>query len=105
MVEATGHIPDEAALAFERGITIEGEYYRAHTVQRMGSRTLRIVLIEGKNREIRRVFSHFHLHPSRLRRVRIGPVKLGSLAEGASRPLTEQEIEDLRFGGKRGYSH
>ena len=95
IVEATGHIPDETALAFERGITIEGEYYRAHTVQRMGSRALRIVLIEGKNREIRRVFSHFHLHPSRLRRVRIGPVKLGSLAEGASRPLTKQELEKL----------
>ena len=96
MVEATGHIPDEAVLAFERGITIEGVRYRAHTVQRMGSRALRIVLIEGKNREIRRVFSHFRLHPSRLRRVRIGPVKLGDLAEGASRPLTEQELEKLR---------
>ena len=95
IVEATGHIPDEAALAFERGITLEGEYYRAHTVQRMGSRVLRIVLIEGKNREIRRVFSHFHLHPSRLRRVRIGPVLLGNLAEGASRPLSEQELEKL----------
>ena len=101
IVEATGHIPDEAVLAFERGITIEGERYHAHTVLRMNSRALRIVLIEGKNREIRRVFSHFHLHPSRLRRVRIGPIKLGNLAEGASRPLTEQEIKDLtqRHGG------
>jgi len=96
IVEATGHIPDEAALAFEKGITIEGEYYRAQTVQRVNSRALRIVLIEGKNREIRRVFSHFHLHPSRLRRVRIGPVQLGSLAEGESRPLTKQELEKLR---------
>jgi 23S rRNA pseudouridine2605 synthase len=96
IVEATGHIPDEAVLAFERGITIEGVYYRARTVQRVNSRALRIVLIEGKNREIRRVFSHFHLHPSRLRRVRIGPVQLGNLAEGASRPLSEQEIEKLR---------
>jgi 23S rRNA pseudouridine2605 synthase len=101
IVEATGHIPDEAALAFEKGITIEGEYYRAQTVQRVNSRALRIVLIEGKNREIRRVFSHFHLHPSRLRRVRIGPVQLGSLAEGASRPLSEQEIEDLSRSTQR----
>jgi len=96
IVEATGHIPDEAALAFERGITIEGVHYRAQTVQRINSRALRIVLVEGKNREIRRVFSHFHLHPSRLRRVRIGPVKLGSLAEGESRPLTAQELNQLR---------
>jgi 23S rRNA pseudouridine2605 synthase len=51
--------------------------------------------VEGKNREIRRVFSHFHLHPVRLHRIRIGPVKLGKLETGESRPLSEQEIRDL----------
>ncbi|MCL2043469.1 MAG: rRNA pseudouridine synthase [Treponema sp.] len=95
VVEATGHIPDEAIRAFEQGITVEGEFYKAHAVERIGSRCLRIVLIEGKNREIRRVFSHFRLHPSRLRRVRIGPVTLGTLAEGRSRPLTNNELESL----------
>jgi 23S rRNA pseudouridine2605 synthase len=53
------------------------------------------VLVEGKNREIRRVFSHFHLHPERLHRVRIGPVQIGELAEGASRPLTKKEMNIL----------
>jgi 23S rRNA pseudouridine2605 synthase len=99
MVEATGHIPDEVIAAFQRGITIEGVSYKAQSVQRTASRCLRIILIEGKNREIRRVFSHFHLHPSRLRRVRIGPVKLGNLAEGEYRPLAEFEVESLRKTG------
>ena len=94
-VEATGHISDEVISAFMRGIDIEGEHYKAHAVERIGSRALKIVLIEGKNREIRRVFSHFHLHPSRLRRVRIGPVQLGKLAEGASRPLSAKELAAL----------
>jgi len=96
VVEASGHIPDTVIEAFTRGVVIEHECYRAHAITRIGSRTVRIVLIEGKNREIRRVFSHFHLHPSRLRRVRIGPVKLGGLAEGASRPLTKTELANLR---------
>jgi 23S rRNA pseudouridine2605 synthase len=95
VVEATGHIPDETVLAFEKGITIEGIFYRAQSVERLGSRIIKIVLIEGKNREIRRVFSHFHLHPSRLRRVRVGPVQLGNLPEGEARPLTGQELEGL----------
>ena len=95
LVEATGHIPDETIQAFTEGITIEGEYYRAKFAERTGSRSMRIVLIEGKNREIRRVFSYFRLHPHRLRRVRIGPVKLGKLAEGDCRPLTRVEIDDL----------
>jgi 23S rRNA pseudouridine2605 synthase len=96
MVEATGHISDETIAAFEKGITIEGVHYQALAAKRTNSRAMSIVLVEGKNREIRRVFSHFHLHPSRLRRVRIGPVKLGDLAEGASRPLTTRELADLR---------
>jgi len=98
IVEATGHIPDEAIRAFESGIAIEGERYRAHSIGRIGSRCVRIVLIEGKNREIRRVFSHFHLRPLRLRRVRIGPVPLGGLAEGESRPLSPAEIAALLEG-------
>jgi 23S rRNA pseudouridine2605 synthase len=102
IVEATGHIPDETVRAFETGITIEGEHYRALAVERVGSRCLRIVLVEGKNREIRRVFSHFHLHPLRLRRVRIGPVRLGDLPEGESRPLTAQELSQLAGSSEQG---
>jgi 23S rRNA pseudouridine2605 synthase len=95
MVEATGHIPDALVEAFEKGISIEGEHYKALAVERLGSRAVRVVLVEGKNREIRRVFSHFHLHPFRLRRTRIGPVKLDDLEEGKSRPLKKFEIEAL----------
>jgi 23S rRNA pseudouridine2605 synthase len=96
IVEATGHIPDDTVQAFTQGISIEGEHYKAHSVERVGSRCLRIVLIEGKNREIRKVFSHFHLHPSRLRRIRIGQVKLGDLPEGESRPLVKFELDALK---------
>ena len=95
LVEATGHIPDTVIAAFTRGVVIEDVHYRAHAIERIGSRAIKITLIEGKNREIRRVFSHFHLHPTRLRRVRIGPVKLGNLAEGKSRELTQQELAGL----------
>jgi len=95
MVEATGHIPDALIDAFEKGIDIEGEHYKAQAAVRLDSRAIRVVLVEGKNREIRRVFSHFHLHPFRLRRTRIGPVKLGELAEGESRALRKYELEAL----------
>ncbi len=98
IVEATGVIPDTVCEAFLKGITIEGIHYKARDAEKTGRKTLRVVLIEGKNREIRRVFSHFHLHPARLCRVRIGPVMLGNLAEGKTRPLTELELEELNYG-------
>ena len=95
IVEATGIIPDTVADAFNEGVTIEGEFYKAKFAEKTGRKQMRIVLIEGKNREIRRVFSHFHLHPCLLKRVRIGTVSLGDLKEGASRPLSKKEIETI----------
>ena len=95
IVEATGVISDEVPQAFIDGITIEDEFYKAKTAEKTGKKTMRIVLIEGKNREIRRVFSHFHLHPCLLRRVRIGSILLGNLPEGSFRPLTSKELKDL----------
>jgi len=101
IVEATGVIPDEVVSAFNSGITVDDEFYKAKKAEKTGRKTLRIVLVEGKNREIRKVFSHFHLHPALLRRVRIGQIQLGDLPQGNSRPLTDSEVSSLREGGKR----
>jgi 23S rRNA pseudouridine2605 synthase len=95
LVEATGAIPDSLLEQFARGLEIEKVFYRAEEIERLGRKALRVTLIEGRNREIRRVFSHFHLHPARLHRIRIGPVLLGSLGPGESRPLTEEELGGL----------
>jgi 23S rRNA pseudouridine2605 synthase len=94
-VEASGQIPDAVCEAFAEGVTIEGVRYKALEIEKTGSRSMRVVLVEGKNREIRRVFSHFHLHPVRLCRTRIGPVLLGNLEKGETRPLSEAEIKSL----------
>ncbi|MDR0589742.1 MAG: rRNA pseudouridine synthase, partial [Spirochaetaceae bacterium] len=99
LVESSGPIPDKVLEDFVRGMVIDQVFYRSSGIERLGKKSLRIVLIEGKNREIRRVFSYFHLHPVRLHRIRIGPVLLGALAEGASIPLTPGEREALMGGG------
>ncbi|TCW61357.1 rRNA pseudouridine synthase [Treponema sp. J25] len=102
-VESTVPIPEVLLEQFPQGIDIEGVTYTCRAIEKLGKKALRIVLIEGKNREIRRVFSFFHLHPRVLRRIRIGPVLLGDLTEGKTRPLTPEEIEALRdVAGKRG---
>ncbi|GHV66624.1 pseudouridine synthase [Spirochaetia bacterium] len=97
-VEASGSIPDQVIEEFQRGLMVEDVLYRALKVERTGRKALRVVLVEGKNREIRRVFSHFHLHPLVLKRIRIGDVLLGDLPEGQSRPLTEPEKRALLGG-------
>lgn len=96
VVETTSPVPDNLLEAFLRGITVEGVYYRCREIEKCGEKKIRVVLIEGKNREIRRVLSHFRLHAVVLRRVRIGNLRLGNLAEGKTRPFKPSEI-DPRF--------
>ena len=101
VVKATRPIPETLAARFVHGLRIEdtqtGEMVplKAASIRRIAPNTLSVVLVEGKNREIRRVFSHFHLHISSLRRIRIGPVLLAGLPEGATRPLTPRELSAL----------
>ncbi|MDR1073240.1 MAG: rRNA pseudouridine synthase [Treponema sp.] len=100
LIAASGHIPNTVIDDFLRGVIIEGVIYQAKEITRIGRKAIRVVLIEGKNREIRRVFSYFHLHPVVLRRIRIGNVSLGNLVEGASRALSSEEIETLQRQSK-----
>ena len=98
IVETSGIIPDQVCDSFLKGIEIDGIFYQAAMAELTGRKTIRIVLTEGKNREIRRVLSYFHLHALFLCRIRIGPVLLKNLKEGASRPLTNYELEELGYG-------
>jgi 23S rRNA pseudouridine2605 synthase len=95
IVESTVPIPDSMIAAFGKGVQVEDTVYTCVSVKRIGRFSVQVILIEGKNREIRRVFSHFHLHASKLHRVRIGRLNLGNLAEGRCRNLEEPEIAQL----------
>jgi len=65
--------------------------------KRQGDSTwLKIVLAEGKNREVRRMLAKLNHKVMRLRRVAIGPVRLDRLPKGKSRKLALPEIEALR---------
>jgi 23S rRNA pseudouridine2605 synthase len=68
-------------------------------VLRTGSRStawFTIVLDEGKNRQIRRVFEALEVEVLRLVRVAIGSLALGALASGEWRHLTAAEVAALR---------
>lgn len=63
--------------------------------------TLRVVTRDGKNRQIRRLFSVLRHEVLSLHRVRIGPVSLGDLPPGGMRPLTAAEVEQIRHARAR----
>ena len=58
---------------------------------------LKIVLYEGRNRQIRKMCEALGLEVARLRRTAVGSVKLGMLKQGDWRDLTEDEVRKLRL--------
>lgn len=89
-------IPAGFAVEFLRGVRIDGVVYRARSVETVSARGCRITLVEGKNREIRRVLEHFGLRALDLCRMRIGPLRIGNLAPGMFRDLESEEIAYLK---------
>jgi 23S rRNA pseudouridine2605 synthase len=67
-------------------------------VRKRGSKytDLEIALREGRNREIRRMLARVGHKILRLKRIAIGPLRLGELPTGATRPLTRDELRKLQ---------
>ena len=95
-VQVSGVRDLELADALMRGLRVStGDFLRVKDARilRQGNRNtwLAIALDEGKNRHIRRMLEQLGVEVLRLIRVAIGPLALGDLAKGASRPLTPEE--------------
>ena len=60
---------------------------------------LKFVITQGKNRQIRKMCQIFALEVKKLKRVQIGQLKLGTLAVGKYRHLTEKEVMSFKKGG------
>jgi len=94
--------PDEQQLEiWRRGVVLEDGYRTLPAQVEVISYTkkgawLRIVLREGKNRQIRRTGIRIGLPVRQIRRVRIGPIELGKLQPGNYRYLKPDEIQALK---------
>ena len=102
-VQIAANAREEILRAIRTGVRTEtGEWLRVKQarVLRGGEKNtwLEIMLDEGKNRQIRRIFEALGIEVSRLVRVAIGPVVLGTLKKGEVRELTAQERKGLSVG-------
>lgn len=92
----TKHIPK-----LLKGVYLEEGRAKAAHVHVEGANKLRVVLTQGINRQIRRMFAALGYKVKRLTRTRLGPLKLGRLPRGAWRELSAREIEALRRASGR----
>lgn len=95
IVETSQNVPEDFPEKFEKGIRIDNTFYKCRKCQILKPRKLKIILIEGKNREIRNVLESEGMGTKSLVRVRIGNVLLNELKPGESRDLSQDEVQGL----------
>lgn len=99
-VRVTGPIGDDALRKLGSGIQLSDGPTLPAEVTRLGdderSTLLRIVLLEGRNRQIRRMVTAVGSRVTALHRTQIGPIALGDTPEGTCRRLSAVEVQALR---------
>lgn len=94
--------PEEEQLAtWRRGVVLEDDYKTATASVRLESfkgkgAWLRVIMGEGRKRQIREIGSRIGLPIVKIIRVRIDTLQLGTLKPGQSRHLTSKEIDSLK---------
>lgn len=95
LVDVEGRIDDRKLTLLRHGLALDGHQLKPAKVSVAQPQRLRFVLIEGRNRQIRRMCEAVDLLVTDLLRVRVGPLKLGDLPEGQWRALTREERQAL----------
>jgi len=102
IVRVSGEVSQQELDALQEGLTLEGVRYgpvEASFEVRPGPEgagtRLRIVITEGKNREVRRIVAYLGLSVLQLTRVSFGPFELGSLPIGALEEVPSAQVAEL----------
>jgi 23S rRNA pseudouridine2604 synthase len=98
LVGVTGRITPEKVARLCHGLSMDGRQLKPAKVSIVQGQELRFILKEGRNRQIRRMCELVGLHVMDLVRIRIGSLRLGELAEGRWRVLSEAERAALIAG-------
>jgi 23S rRNA pseudouridine2605 synthase len=83
--------------ALREGVELDDGPTAPAKVARIDERIVRIVIHEGRNRQVRRMFASRGAEVQQLVRTRIGPITDRRLAPGAWRPLEQSEVRDLEI--------
>ena len=100
VVRVAGRIDEPTLAKLRHGLELDGRQLRPAKVSVVQGQTLRFVLVEGRNRQIRRMCELVGLRVMDLLRVRIGPLALGDLPEGKWRLLSVAEREAMIAASK-----
>lgn len=91
LVKTSQEVTIDHLAAMSNGVLVEGVFVKPIRVSKVRKGTIKVVVTEGKKREVRILAEHADLYVKGLTRIRIGGLHLGSLPQGSWRPMTEQD--------------
>jgi 23S rRNA pseudouridine2604 synthase len=91
LVRHKGAVSDSQISEMRSGLQLDGRDLKTAKIQRVNEDQIRLVLIEGKKRQVRRMCEAVGLELFALKRVRVGKVRLGDLPLGKWRTLAKGE--------------
>ena len=99
LAEVEGQPGERAVASLLRGVELEDGPARARRASLVGGTkgraAIRVVMTEGRKREVRRMLEAVGHPVRRLIRVRVGPIRLGRLGPGEVRELDAEEVREL----------
>ena len=96
VVKVDRRITDSFIKRMQSGVPILDTVTKKCKVEKIGRFVFKITLIQGLNRQIRRMCEHLGYEVETLKRERIMNIELGKLPTGKWRYLTEKELKDLK---------
>lgn len=88
-------ITDDFIFGMSNGVDVEGKMTKKCHVEKISTFTYRIILTEGRNRQIRKMTAYFGYEVKKLKRIRIMNIKLDNLKKGLWRNLSNNELKVL----------
>ncbi len=95
LIKVNQEITSDHLISLSKGCVVEGVWVKPVSVSKVRKGTFKVVIREGKKRELRILSQKAGLDVFSLHRIRIGPLVLGNLGVGEYRPLTENERAQL----------
>ena len=83
---------EQHILQISKGVTLEDGKTAPAKVRQVDKTTAEIILHEGKNRIVRRIFNSLGYKIRKLERIQVGSIKLGKLESGKYTELTPKQI-------------
>ncbi|GAB5399684.1 MAG: 23S rRNA pseudouridine(2604) synthase RluF [Aureisphaera sp.] len=96
IVKVDRPVSDQFVRRMSNGVPILDTVTKKCKVERLSRYVFKIVLVQGLNRQIRRMCEHLGYEVVTLKRIRIMNIELGDLPIGKWRDLTDRELQDLR---------